>query len=332
MSISVIIPIYNPDINLLIKCMNSISFQLEKEDEILCIINGDNEKDNNLAKILSMYNGVKSFYLDIKGVSRARNYGIQKAKNDWIIFLDCDDLVEESFLDTVRSIIKIQRLDLALFKSSSDYSLLGRTKSSNKIINNLELTSSFKNANLPFHIDRKSLHGKAYKRSLNMEKNISFKSNQAIAEDTLFNLEYFLSCKLAYASDKIVYYYNIKNDKSTTQKANKNAINDIFILINNYNDIIENNQLDFEYTVTMNKEMLFNYIPYIFRSLIFNKQCNNSYLEKKKNIVTIVSNALFKKAIIDVKYKDCANKKQLILLTLLKLKLYSLIVLLYKNK
>jgi len=87
MKISVIIPTYNR-YELLKRAIQSILNQTYSVDEIMVIDDGstDNTKD-----IQKDFPEIIYIYQENQGVSCARNIGIQRAKNEWIAFLDSDD-------------------------------------------------------------------------------------------------------------------------------------------------------------------------------------------------------------------------------------------------
>jgi len=89
MKISVIIPTYNRA-EFISKAIESVLEQSYKADEIIIIDDGSND---NTKEIVKNY-PVKYIYQENKGVSSARNKGIKKAKNEWVCFLDSDDIWE----------------------------------------------------------------------------------------------------------------------------------------------------------------------------------------------------------------------------------------------
>ena len=97
MKITVIIPTYNRE-KLLVKTIESVLNQTVKADEIIIIDDGstDNTKD-----IVKNYNKteIKYIYQENKGVSNARNHGIQQSSNEWLCFLDSDDIWESNKLE-----------------------------------------------------------------------------------------------------------------------------------------------------------------------------------------------------------------------------------------
>lgn len=88
MKISLIIPTYNR-CSLLKRALNSVFEQSRKPDEIIVV--DDGSTDNTLDMLNNEFPQVTTIRQINKGVSAARNSGIQQAKGDWIAFLDSDD-------------------------------------------------------------------------------------------------------------------------------------------------------------------------------------------------------------------------------------------------
>jgi len=87
-SISVIIPVFNR-VKLIARCINSVINQTYPVNEIIVVDDGSNDGTYDL--IRKNFPQVISIYQENKGVSNARNVGIQSAKSKWIAFLDSDD-------------------------------------------------------------------------------------------------------------------------------------------------------------------------------------------------------------------------------------------------
>ena len=91
MLVSVIIPVYNREA-FLPTAVNSVLSQTFKNLELLII--DDNSKDETFFSVLKFLEDKRVSYYYLRknyGVSYARNYGIKKAKGDYIAFLDSDD-------------------------------------------------------------------------------------------------------------------------------------------------------------------------------------------------------------------------------------------------
>lgn len=90
MPLSVVIPVYNRTL-LLKDAIESVFFQTYKDIQVIVV---DDGSDTDVADFLKPYLG-RVEYVRIernRGVSYARNVGIQRAKNDYIAFLDSDDI------------------------------------------------------------------------------------------------------------------------------------------------------------------------------------------------------------------------------------------------
>lgn len=98
-----------PDISIIIPCYNAADFIKQTLDSILIqrgvifeiIIVNDGSIDNS-EKIIGGYkiDAIKYFKQTNKGVSSARNLGLEKAEGKYIVFFDADDVMSESFLET----------------------------------------------------------------------------------------------------------------------------------------------------------------------------------------------------------------------------------------
>ena len=114
--ISIIIPVYNTE-KYLRKCFDSVINQSYKNIEMVII--NDGSKDNS-EKIINEYKDkypeIVSYYSkENTGVADTRNFGIEKAKGEYIMFLDSDDYIDEALFKNLEKYIN-QDIDLIKFK------------------------------------------------------------------------------------------------------------------------------------------------------------------------------------------------------------------------
>ena len=96
---SIIIPVFNKEI-FVIKTIESVLNQTFTDFEMIII--NDGSTDESEAHILAFKdNRIQYFSKNNKGVAVARNFGIEKAKADYICFLDADDYWYPNFLETM---------------------------------------------------------------------------------------------------------------------------------------------------------------------------------------------------------------------------------------
>ena len=102
--ISVIIPVYNVE-KYLAECLDSVLNQTFQDIEIICVNDGSTD---NCGKILDKY-AKKDPRIQIitqknKGLSGARNTGLDIATGDWICFVDSDDALPPNALSVLYSV------------------------------------------------------------------------------------------------------------------------------------------------------------------------------------------------------------------------------------
>ena len=90
--VSVIIPVYNAE-KYILETIRSVIKQTYANIEIIVIDDGSTDSSAELIQHISQTESrLKYHYQTNKGVSSARNYGIKKAKGDYLFFLDSDDV------------------------------------------------------------------------------------------------------------------------------------------------------------------------------------------------------------------------------------------------
>ena len=104
MKFSIIVPTYNRE-EYIIKCIDSILDQTYDNFEAIIIDDGSTDNTDNLVK---KYHDkrIKYFKNTNHGIGYSRNFGLNKAKGDYIFFLDSDDYLDENMLENVLKEIK----------------------------------------------------------------------------------------------------------------------------------------------------------------------------------------------------------------------------------
>ena len=99
--ISVIVPVYNI-IPYLPRCVESLRTQTYENLEILLIDDGSPDRSGELCDRLSEAHGQsKAYHKPNGGLSSARNYGLDRATGEYVLFVDSDDVIES---DTLKKI------------------------------------------------------------------------------------------------------------------------------------------------------------------------------------------------------------------------------------
>ena len=101
--ISVIVPVYNTS-KYICKCLDSLINQTIK-NEIEIIIVNDGSTDNS-EEIIKNYiekqenkNLIKYYKKQNEGIAKTRNFGIEKATGEYILFVDSDDYIDNKLIE-----------------------------------------------------------------------------------------------------------------------------------------------------------------------------------------------------------------------------------------
>ena len=119
--LSIIVPVYNTEKHLK-KCFDSIINQNNSEIEIVVINDGSTDNSETIIKeYTDKYKDIFKYYKkDNTGVADTRNFGIEKATGEYIMFLDSDDYIDQKLYDNIKKYIdenvelikyKMQRVD-----------------------------------------------------------------------------------------------------------------------------------------------------------------------------------------------------------------------------
>ena len=114
--VSIIIPIYNPEEQLLKKCLDSALNQTLNEIEVLCIDDGSDEATKDILREYSKNDSrCKIITQENSGSGAARNNGIEHSKGVYIVFLDADDWIEPEMCESLYGFSENLDVDLVLF-------------------------------------------------------------------------------------------------------------------------------------------------------------------------------------------------------------------------
>lgn len=102
MKFSIIIPLYNKQ-NYIRRTLESVLSQTYTDFEVIVV--NDGSKDNSLQEAMKVTDSrIRVIDKENGGVSSARNRGIKEAKNEWICFLDADDIMYANCLEEYKKL------------------------------------------------------------------------------------------------------------------------------------------------------------------------------------------------------------------------------------
>ena len=97
MFLSIIISVYNLE-SYILKCLSTIIAQDFGDYEVILVDDGSTDRSTELCmQFAADYPRIKYFRKNNGGASSARNFGLEKAKGNYIIFMDGDDFLEGTY-------------------------------------------------------------------------------------------------------------------------------------------------------------------------------------------------------------------------------------------
>ncbi len=117
--VSVIVPVYNAE-RYLKFTLDSILNQTYRDFELICIDDGSTDESLNILKQYEQKDSrVRLFFSEDGtnyGVSHARNVGLNHAQGEYILFFDCDDLMEKDQIEIMTNEIRQHNVQLVIGK------------------------------------------------------------------------------------------------------------------------------------------------------------------------------------------------------------------------
>lgn len=227
--VSVIVPIYNVE-NYLARCINSLMQQTYSNIEILLI--NDGSKDNCeliCQEFLQKDNRIRYYKKENGGLSSARNYGIDRAKGDYLVFVDSDDYVS-------RKMIKVL-LETALSNDADMVECEFLEFFENEIINDSNVDNALNNKSYSSYEAISSLicntgitpiaWNKIYKKEI--FNKLRYKVG-IYHEDEEIIVKLLNRCKKICKIDNQLYFYMKRNGSITNSKFNKRHLDIIKIM------------------------------------------------------------------------------------------------------
>lgn len=114
--VSIIVPVYNTS-NQLRQCLESLVNQTIKDIEIIIINDGSTDNSEIIIQeyVKKYSNLIKYCYKENEGIAKTRNFGIDKAQSDYILFVDSDDYISKDLIEKLMPYIN-KDIDVIKFK------------------------------------------------------------------------------------------------------------------------------------------------------------------------------------------------------------------------
>lgn len=322
MKYSVIIPVYNVE-KYINRCVKSILSQRYNNLEILLIDNGSTDRSGSICDIYANeYANIFVYHIENHGVGSARNFGLSKARGEFIYFVDSDDyLVGNLFAEFEDKLTP--DLDLLVFSyyNSFEQEMIEKNRTKkilpyNGSYDKYDFSKIFKDLFLSDMLY--TVWNKFYRREFLLENNLSFEQYE-LGEDVRFNLDIYRNVNKVYLSQDSYYVYVIGRKGSAMSGYNPKRLQYQLQELKMVDDLLSDWNLD-------SSELVNTVKARILMSNIYNITKQNLSVNRK---VKLVKDTCERQEIEDFIKNDSSALNPLIKL-LLKCRMY--VVLIYLKK
>lgn len=319
--VTVIVPAYNAE-RTIGNAIQSICREFEQTMpyEILIVENGSTDGTVNKVR-QSNCKYIKLLHSE-KGVSNARNCGIDNATGKWIMFVDADDELVVGSGMTLKKVMNESQADLCLFghKVKSKDVIVSNEKKifEGKQIENIRVEM------LKHPTKYMQVWAKLFNRKRMIESGIWFDVNLRLAEDSDFTLQYSQHCKKIELYTECIYSYTINSD-SVMHTFDGEKVADYAVSME-----LTRKKLDAESVSVLNayEEYVMTHFHIAMVNDVFSKKNKNSFSNKLDMLKKASDVKVFHEAI-----NVMSNKKEksinYLIGRMLKMRLYGIVGVIY---
>lgn len=251
-AVSVIVPVFNVE-QYITQCLNSIVNQLFVNIEIICVYTESTDESWSVLNQFSQKDSrIKIVCRNDGGLGGARNYGLQYAVGEYVVFVDSDDWIDNHMLSDMYHTAKNNNLDVILCAINSYDDTAGTLIPHDwcwdlpfpKNLDNVTFSfSDIATASFVSNVAPVTAWNKMYRRQFLNEENLRFPENLRF-EDNPFYYEMMIKAKRIRFTRNRYYYYR-KNRKGSLQNlaANDKSIFDIIDILVLINNILRTNSV-----------------------------------------------------------------------------------------
>lgn len=241
--ISIIIPVYNAE-RFLSAAIDSVLAQTYKDWELILIDDGSTDRSRIICEHYASQceNPIRVIHQSNKGVSAARNVGLDVAQGKFIAFIDADDVVTSEYLNALFLLQKETNADLVgtWYKCVDDN--LKPIEFEREIHE-----EKYQNHTLHHFASKHpeffgTVWGKLMRKDLIDEYKLKFSTELCRGEDTLFICSYAAVCKEIATNNRVMYFYRKYENSSTGRTSSlwleqSICLVDLFLFFSNVHSI-----------------------------------------------------------------------------------------------
>lgn len=212
MKLSIIVPVYGVE-KYIEQCLSSLLLSDLYDYEIIVVNDGTKDRSMDIVREKFCDSRIRILDQTNKGLSAARNYGINEARGEYVWMFDSDDWAETNLISDV--INNLNNIDLLYFTSyyrnHDDTGIETIDKLTKNVMSGVDLFCSRYFHPAPFYI---------IKKDLLLSNNLLF-TEGILHEDSLFTPIMLTFCKTVLPYPQIVYHYRQRSGSITKTVSTK---------------------------------------------------------------------------------------------------------------
>lgn len=284
--VSVIVPIYKVE-NYLKSCIDSVLAQTMKDIEIILVDDGSPDRCGDICEEYALKDDrIIVIHQKNQGLSAARNSGISIAKGEYFVFVDSDDIIQDTMIERLLNCLTASDAEMSICKiapfSDNNFNQL-RTPNSSQINLRLDKKQAFKSILKRDGLFSYSAWGKMYKREL--FNFIRFPVGK-IYEDALILSKLLSIVNFIGRVENTCYYYRIRTGSIMLSSFSENDLERISIV----DSFSEQAVIHFPELVTYVKNYRINIRIEVARKLLYSDNYmayQNEYIKLSKGIQSL---------------------------------------------
>ena len=284
--ITIVLPVYNVE-KYIRRCIDSILNQTFNNYELIIIDDGSTDNSGYICnQYKKLDNRIKIVHQDNKGLSNARNKGIELSNSKYITFIDSDDYIDNKYLEVLYSIMINNNADIVI---CNHIKIKENENNNATIIDNyneeiITKEETYRRMNLGINIGM-AVWSKLYKTDI--FKNNKFLNNK-LYEDIFIINDIIESTNKIVVTNYNGYYYLLRNNSITNSPMDYKHL-DLINATKKYKDYMIKYYSNISES-SIRRYVLANYL--IYRKAIQNKLYKKEYKEIRKEILKYKKNIL----------------------------------------
>ena len=224
-TLSIIVPVYNDSIHIG-RCIKSIVNQKFKDIEVIVVDDGSTDDSWKVINELhEKYSCLKPLHQPNKGVSAARNFGLNNCTGKYVTFADSDDYVDDESINRMMDLMEEKKCDCAIYAVCKEFN---DTKNeillpwSNRLLNKSDILNDVIPLMISGTRNVKSISGSVWRSIFKYEviENVRFDEDVRIQEDLIFCIRAYANANSMFSSNDCFYHY-VKHLSTTTERYRK---------------------------------------------------------------------------------------------------------------